>query len=46
MPFAIAIFGPLADVVDIRVLTVISGVLIFGIGVYCRLAKPFYRNWD
>jgi DHA3 family macrolide efflux protein-like MFS transporter len=46
MPFAIAIFGPLADIIDIRIMMVVSGALIFGIGIYCRLAKAFYYNLD
>jgi MFS transporter, DHA3 family, macrolide efflux protein len=43
MPLGIAIFGPLADVVAIEWLMVISGIAMFGFGMLYLLNKPMMK---
>ncbi len=44
LPLGMVVFGPLADVVSIRLLMVISGVLLLVLAAAIRLSKNFYMH--
>lgn len=46
IPFGIAIYGPLADIVDIRIMTVVSGVGLILVGIITRFTKSVYMSAD
>lgn len=43
MPIGIAIFGPLADVVDIELLMIISGIAMLGFGLLYLINRPMMK---
>jgi DHA3 family macrolide efflux protein-like MFS transporter len=43
-PLGMAILGPVADYVDIRFMTVISGFALIAIGIFTRFSKVIYNN--
>jgi DHA3 family macrolide efflux protein-like MFS transporter len=44
LPVGIAILGPLADIVDIRVMTVISGVALIALAMFTRCSDRVYEK--
>ena len=43
LPFGMIFFGPLADIINIQSLLIISGILVFSISTFVYIRKGFYE---